>query len=99
MSTDAVSMKLKRLDKEVELVEKHQLPWYKRFWRRYATGRMFIATQLIFEPYGFVKGLFVASKVTGKPFLVLIAAEFPKVADFFATIWEACVLTWAHLTS
>jgi len=86
MSTDAVSLKLKQIDREAAAVEK-RLSFMKRFARRYANGRMFIATQL-FEYYGVAKGFMVASSIAGKGFWPAAAMKFPLVAGLFTAAWD-----------
>jgi len=81
-------LELKALDDRVKLVEK-RLPWRKRVLRRYFSGRTFVAGQVIYEPYGVVKGFILGGGLTKvAPWFAL---KFPVAAVILSDSWEYVV--------
>lgn len=83
-STDnAVTMKLKTLEREIGIVEK-RLPFFRRWFRRFFSGRSFIAGQLIYEPWGMFKGFAAGCALAGKGVLAGFAVGWEHITDLVA---------------
>ncbi len=84
MSTnDIVAGSLKHLDHQMAIHEK-RLPWYRRFSRRYLSGRAAV-TFFVAKHYGMAEGVIFAS-----PIKASTAAMLAKV-PFLAVLWEHTV--------
>ncbi len=95
-STDnAITMQLKQKEKEMERLYK-KLPFWTRMWRRVFKRDSFIAGQLVYEPYGMIKGFAAGILAAGgnvlKTFAVIGAAAWEHITTFF----EGMVLAVLH---
>jgi hypothetical protein len=92
MSTSTIVVSsLKQLDHRVAVEEK-RLPWYRRFSRRYLSGRAAV-TFFIAKHYGMAEGVVFASPI--KASTVALMAKVP----FLAVGWEHAVALFEGVVS
>jgi hypothetical protein len=82
MSDDIVVSRLKQLDHDTVL-EENRLPGWKRFARRYMSGRSFLV-YFIAKHYGMAEGVIAAPAI--KASFIAFVAKVP----FVLVAWEYC---------
>jgi hypothetical protein len=92
LSTDnALSLEIKAKEREVEMLYK-RMPFFKRLLRRITKRDSFVAGQLVYEPYGMIKG-FVAGVLAAGGSVVKILAAFGAIAwEHITTFFEGVVV-------